>query len=98
MPARYEAWGFTFQEAMAHGTASLSGNVGAQPELVREGDSGRNVRVGDVDALAEALIGVLSDASLAEALGRGGWKQIRETATWDVVAERMAPRLAAIAG
>jgi glycosyltransferase involved in cell wall biosynthesis len=97
MPARYEAWGFTFQEAMAHGTACLSGDVGAQPELVREGISGRNVPVGDVDALVEALVAVLTDASLAEALGRGGWNQVREAATWDVVAERMAPRLAAIA-
>jgi glycosyltransferase involved in cell wall biosynthesis len=98
MPAHFEAWGFVFQEAMAHGTACLSGDVGAQPELVREGVSGRNVRSGDVEAIADALIAILSDPALAEALGRGGWNQVRESATWDLVAERMAPRLASIAG
>jgi glycosyltransferase involved in cell wall biosynthesis len=97
MPSRYESWGFTFQEAMAHGTCCISGEVGGQREIVREGVSGFNVPGQDPQALATALVAVLGDASRAEALGRAGWEQIRDVQSWDRIAARMAPALAAIA-
>lgn len=97
MPSRYEPWGLTFQEAMAHGTACVSGDFGAQPEVVRDGVSGLNVPTPDPTALAEALVAILADEDLAERLGRGGWAQIDEHQTWDRVAARIASRLAEIA-
>ncbi len=93
MPSRYEPWGLTFQEAMAHGTACVSADFGAQPEVVRDGEWGLNVPVGDSGALAEALIAILSDAALAERLGRAGRAQIAEAWTWGHVAGRIVARL-----
>jgi glycosyltransferase involved in cell wall biosynthesis len=97
MPSRYESWGFTFQEAMAHGTCCISGEVGGQREIVRNGVSGLNVPGRDPDALAAALVSILGDTARAEAMGRAGWEQIRDVQSWDKIAARMAPGLAAIA-
>jgi glycosyltransferase involved in cell wall biosynthesis len=97
MPSRYEPWGLAFQEAMAHGTAPISADFGAQPEVVRDGEWGRNVPSEDPEALAAALVEILGDAELAERLGRRGRERIAADQTWDRVAERIAARLTEIA-
>lgn len=97
MPSRYEPWGLAFQEAMAHGTACISGDFGAQPEVVRHDVSGLNVPLDEPGALAEALVATLGDTGLAERLGRGGWAQIAEVQNWDRSAALIAARLAEIA-
>lgn len=93
MPSRFDPWGLVFLEAMARGTACVSGDSGAQPELVRDGVSGFNAKVGDPASIAGAVVPLLADPELAEAVGRRGWQQVRDGATWDTIAARMAPRL-----
>ena len=96
MPSRYEPWGLTFQEAMAHGTACVSGDFGAQPEVVRDGVSGLNVPTPDPTALAEALVAILADEDLAERLGAAAGP--RSTSTRPGPGRgRIASRLAEIA-
>ncbi|HWD72555.1 MAG TPA: glycosyltransferase family 4 protein [Actinomycetota bacterium] len=52
-------------EALAVGRPVVGSNVGGIPELVTDGVTGKIVEPGDVDGLADALLGILSDAHLA---------------------------------
>jgi starch synthase len=70
-------------------------NVGALPELVDDGVTGLLVPPREPAALAEALIGLLSDPPRAERMGRAGQQKVAERLTWRAVAERMAPHLEA---
>jgi len=56
-----EAFGLTIAEAAACGLPVVASNVGGIPEVVADGETGLLVPPGDVDALAQALKGLLSD-------------------------------------
>ena len=61
MPTRGDAWGLVVSEAMSFGLPVVSTDrCGAALELVEDGVNGRIVPVGDADALAGALIGLLN--------------------------------------
>jgi glycosyltransferase involved in cell wall biosynthesis len=69
-PSRYEGFGLPPLEAMAAGTPVVATTAGALPEVL--GDAADLVPVGDVDALAAALITVLdSDSHRSELVARG---------------------------
>lgn len=55
-PSAYEAWALVLNEAAAAGLAIIASDVvGAAAELVRPGENGEIVPVGNVDALADAM-------------------------------------------
>ncbi|MCS6814573.1 MAG: glycosyltransferase family 4 protein [Cyanobacteria bacterium] len=73
VPSRWaEPFGFVAPEAMMRGTAVIASHTGGLAEIVQEGTTGFLVPPGDVDALADALVRVLSDRTLAERLGAHG--------------------------
>lgn len=57
---RQEAAGLTALEAQACGTPVVVNRCGGTPEMVRDGESGILVPEGDVDALSQALVRVLT--------------------------------------
>jgi glycosyltransferase involved in cell wall biosynthesis len=59
-------------EAQASGRPVVTTRHGGIPEFVRDGETALLVPEGDADALADALIRVLSDADLASRLGGAG--------------------------
>jgi glycosyltransferase involved in cell wall biosynthesis len=59
-------------EAMMRGTAVVASRIGGLGEIVRENQTGLLVAPGDEQALAAALIRLLRDKELAEAMGRAG--------------------------
>ena len=67
-----EPFGNVTTEAMMRGTAVVASAVGAQPEIVADGETGFLVPPGDADALANALLPLVRDRSLAERMGRAG--------------------------
>jgi glycosyltransferase involved in cell wall biosynthesis len=72
LPSRSEGLGRVVVEAFCRGRGVVGSRVGGIPDLVEDGVSGLLVEPGDSPALAEALVRVLSDRSLAERLGAAG--------------------------
>lgn len=72
----YEGLPHVVLEAMAAGTPVVASAAGGTPETIRDGESGLLVPVGDEDALADALIGVLTDSKLAARLARGAQQEL----------------------
>jgi glycosyltransferase involved in cell wall biosynthesis len=70
--SRWESGPLVLLEAMALGRPVVTTDVGLASKVVRDGDTGRLVAVGDVDALRRAITDVLADADDASAMGERG--------------------------
>ena len=77
LPSRWEARSLTAQEALRAGTPLVATRTGGLPGLL--GDAADLVPVGDVDALAGAVLRVLTDPQHAARLVEAGRRQ---AATW----------------
>jgi glycosyltransferase involved in cell wall biosynthesis len=75
-------------EAMATGLPVIATNVGGIPEIVRDGETGLLVPPDDPDALARAMVRLLSDAELASRLADAGARLVREELSVDKMVER----------
>jgi phosphatidyl-myo-inositol alpha-mannosyltransferase len=79
-----ESFGIVLVEAMAAGTAVVASDLDAFRRVLEDGAAGRLVPVGDADALADALVGVLSDdvareryiAAATDAVQRYDWSVV----------------------
>jgi glycosyltransferase involved in cell wall biosynthesis len=69
LPSRSEGLGRVIVEAFCRGRGVVASRVGGIPDLVTDGDTGLLVPPGDANALADALVRLLSDRALAERLG-----------------------------
>jgi starch synthase len=92
-PSVYEPLGIVNLEAMACETAVVASAVGGIPEVVMNNETGRLVEF-DSDAkvfeakLAESILEILSDESLATRLGVAGRKRAVTYFGWDKVANQ----------
>jgi glycosyltransferase involved in cell wall biosynthesis len=68
----------SLQEAMALGVPVISTDAGSVPELIEDGKEGLLVKERDEKGLAEAIVRLIEDASLREALGRKGREKIKK--------------------
>lgn len=71
LPSRNEGMGRVVLEAFCRNRPVVGSDVGGIADLVRDGENGLLVPPRDPDALAEALVRILSDRELAERLGSG---------------------------
>ncbi len=88
LPSFGEPYATALIEAMACGLPVVSTNTGGTPELVFPG-GGRLIAPGDSDALADALIEILSSPPLANALGQENRRYVLERFAWDVVLDAL---------
>jgi glycogen(starch) synthase len=89
LPSIQEGQGIALLEAQASAKPVVAFNVGGVREAVLDGESGLLVRRGDSDALAEAILKVLSNPPLGEQMGAKGLEYVLGNFTWDKCAERM---------
>lgn len=61
LPSQTESFGLSALEALASGVPVVASRVGGLPEVIRDGETGALCPVGDVDAMAQAAIGILRD-------------------------------------
>lgn len=78
LPSFIENLPLSIIEAMASGVAVVATPVGAVPDIVRDGETGLLVPVGDVDALEAALTRLFKDPALRQRLGAAGLALHRE--------------------
>ena len=88
-PSLYEGFGLPAAEAQACGTPVVATNVGAFPEIVEDGETGRIVPPGEAEPLADAIRELLDDDALRDAMGAAGARRIRERFSWRHTAEQM---------
>lgn len=83
-----EPFGFVAVEAAMRGTAVVASATGGLVEIVEDGKTGRLVPAGDVAALADALVALLLDRSLAESLGRSARDSARQRFSHEATLDR----------
>jgi glycosyltransferase involved in cell wall biosynthesis len=79
-----ESFGLTLIEAMAMEKAVVAFDAGAVREIMEDGLSGILVPLGDISALAEAILSLLNDSERCREFGARGRKIVQEKFNIDV--------------
>jgi glycosyltransferase involved in cell wall biosynthesis len=72
LPSETESFGLAALEALACKVPVIATDVGGLPEVVREGENGFLLPVGDVDGMAAAAMKLLEDDSMRREFGEAG--------------------------
>ncbi len=88
-PSLYEGFGLPAAEAQACGTPVVATSVGAFPEIVLDGETGKIVPPGEAEPLARAMRSLLDDDALRDRMGVAGEQRIRDRFGWRHTAEQM---------
>ena len=88
LPSLIQMEGFptVLVEAMACQTPVIGTNIGGIPDVIRDGIDGFIVPTDNSNALATAILKILSDKELAARMGQSGVTKVREALTWDILA------------
>ena len=78
LPSHHEGMPMALLEAMGHGLASISTNVGGISSVIENETCGILIQAGDVSQLTRALIRLLEDSELRQKIGEAGQKHIME--------------------
>ncbi len=92
-----ESFGIVLVEAMAAGTPVVASDLDAFRRVLLDGKAGRLVPVEDSDAMAEALIAVLSDDTLRAGYVKAAAVAVRRY-DWSVVADQIMRVYETVAG
>lgn len=88
LPSESESFGMSALEAMASEVPVIATRTGGLPEVVEDGEAGYLFEVGDVAAMSEKAVAILSDSKLRRELGR----RAREIAIERFSSERVIPK------
>jgi N-acetyl-alpha-D-glucosaminyl L-malate synthase BshA len=87
MPSEMESFGLAALEAMACEVPTIATNVGGVPELIEHGHNGLLFPVGDIAAMSQAAIELLSDDVALKTMASAA----RKTAQAQFCASRVIP-------
>ena len=87
MPSASETFGLAALEAMSCGVPVISSDVGGLPELNRDGETGYVCKLGDVDAMADRAMAILSNDNLLDRMRLSACKQAEQFEQDVVVAQ-----------
>lgn len=90
LPSLKEGLGLALLEAMSAGKPCIGSDIGGISEIIKDGVSGISVPVGDAKALGNAILKLLNDSALREAMAQKGKEFIKEKFTLDLMADQMA--------
>jgi len=88
LPSLNEGISNTILEAMATGLPVIATDVGGNPELVDNGETGFLVPAGDAEAMARAINRYVADPELTSQHGRNGRQKIVRHYSLDVMVDR----------
>ncbi|MEO0468715.1 MAG: glycosyltransferase [Bacteroidota bacterium] len=74
--SRFEGFGFSMAEAMAHAVPVIGWDVSSIPEVVRDGENGALIPAFDVQAYAERLIAILANQDHYQQLSKGAFQYV----------------------
>jgi glycosyltransferase involved in cell wall biosynthesis len=86
---RLEAFGIVQLEAMANYTAVISSDIPGPNAVMEIGKSGLLVPKQDPEALAKAIIELLSDPERAKAMGRRGRELVETKYNWKTIVKQV---------
>lgn len=89
LPSHGEGMAMAVLEGLAHQLAVVTTEVGAHGEAIRHGIDGIFVPVGDISALAEALIRLISDRTAREAIAARGRALYRDRFSMEAYMPRL---------
>ena len=89
MPSWKEPQGIAPIEAMMHGVPAIATSVGALPEVIEDGRTGRIIAPGDAAGLGNALIELLTDPALCRRYGEAARESALARYSSRVVSKRM---------
>jgi len=81
LSSKHEGLSNAIIEYMAAGLPVVATDVGGNSELVVNGETGYLIPFNDIEAMANAIVRLLQDESLAERLGKAGRERIEENFT-----------------
>ena len=91
-----EGFGVIFLEAQACGVPVVAGDAGGAPEALLPGETGVVCDGTDPDAVAAAVVSLLSDRDRSRAMGRAGRAFVEQHFGWTDIVARLEHRLAAL--
>lgn len=89
VPSRYETFGMTVVEAMAHGSPLVTSGAGGIAEIVCDGKTARLFENGSAESLAKVLCELLARPDEAAALGARALRDCERRFRPEVVARQM---------
>jgi glycosyltransferase involved in cell wall biosynthesis len=78
LPSYAEGQPISIIEAMACGLPVVSTKIGSIPEMILEGYNGKLISPGDTEALKDAILSLVKNPELGEAMGKASQKLCRE--------------------
>ena len=76
LPSYHEGMPMSILEAMAHGLATISTNAGGIPQIITDGVDGIRIDAGNVVAICDKLVYLLTNRDVKEKMGRLGREKI----------------------
>ena len=88
LPSQTESFGLSALEALSSGAPVIASAVGGLSEVVRNGETGCLLPLGDTAAMGDAAIGILSDSAQWTRMSEAAKRDARERFAIDSIVER----------